>query len=113
MLEQAEDLDGKNRNKELPMSVRNWLGSRAILAFAAWIMVVPFTADSAQAQAYQGHAPWCANLGYLGTGWECAYYTLQQCMARASGITNNCSANPWYVPERAPRRYPRRDRSRW
>lgn len=90
------------------MSVRNPLAWRAALAVAAWISVAPLATGEAQAQAYQGRAPWCANMGYLGAGLECAHYTLEQCMARASGITNSCSVNPWYVPERQVRRQ-RRD----
>jgi Protein of unknown function (DUF3551) len=93
------------------MFLRNALAWRTAIALASWIAIAPFGAVSAQAQEYQGHAPWCANLGYLGTGWECAYYTLEQCMARASGVTNSCSVNPWYVPERTQIRRPRRDRA--
>jgi hypothetical protein len=95
------------------MSVRNALVWRAALAFAAWIAIMPFANGTAQAQEYQGNAPWCANLGYLGTGWECAYYTVEQCMARASGVTNSCSVNPWYVPDRTQLRRQRRDRARY
>jgi Protein of unknown function (DUF3551) len=95
------------------MSLRNAFAWRTALAVAGSIAIAPLTAGAAQAQEYQGSAPWCANLGYLGTGWECAYYTLEQCMARASGITNSCSVNPWYVPERTPARHQRRDRVRY
>jgi hypothetical protein len=95
------------------MSLRNALAWRTAIALASWVAIVPFTAGAAQAQAFQGNAPWCANMGYLGTALECAYYSLEQCMARASGITNNCSVNPWYVPERTQTRRQRRDRPRY
>jgi hypothetical protein len=101
--------DSELGTKELPMSVRNRLAWRAALAVAAWISVAPFATGEAQAQAFQGPAPWCANMGDLGIGFECAYYTLEQCLARVSGITNSCSVNPWYVPERIQVRRQRRD----
>jgi hypothetical protein len=95
------------------MSLRKALAWRTAIVLAGWIGTVPLTAGPSHAQEYQGKAPWCANLGYLGTGWECAYYTVEQCMARASGITNSCSVNPWYVPERVQPRRQRRDRARY
>jgi Protein of unknown function (DUF3551) len=94
------------------MSPRKIFALRAAIALAGCLAIAPLTVGPAQAQEYQGNAPWCANLGYLGTGWECAYDTLRQCMARASGITNSCSVNPWYVPERVQPRRQRRDRAR-
>jgi hypothetical protein len=94
------------------MSARNALAWRAGLVVAAWISIIPFTSGAANAQAFEGNAPWCANLGYLGTALECAYYSLEQCKARASGITNNCSVNPWYVRERTQPRRQRRDQFR-
>jgi hypothetical protein len=63
-------------------------------------------APTAQAQMYAGRAPWCADNGYVGVGFECAYYSFEQCMARASGISNVCSQNPNYVRERPPGRVP-------
>ncbi len=75
--------------------------------------------SDAKAQGFEGHAPWCANMGGEGPGWECDYYTFEQCMARASGITNSCNRNPFLVqvpppvvrgPVRAPRH--RHDRYR-
>jgi hypothetical protein len=95
------------------MPVRNVPAWRAALAFAACMSITPLMGGAAQAQSYGGHAPWCANLGHLGTGLECHYYSLQQCMARASGLTDSCSANPWYVPERTRPRRQHRDRPRY
>jgi hypothetical protein len=92
------------------MSVRNPLAWRGVLAVAAWITVTGFAPAIAHAD---GHARWCADMGDIGTGLECHYYTLQQCMARASGNTNICSVNPFYIPERAAVRRHRRDQSRY
>jgi hypothetical protein len=92
------------------MSVYNLLAVRAALAFAAWVAVTPLATGDARAQFAQGHAPWCADLSVLdGATLECAYFTFEQCMARASGISNHCSVNPWYVPERPRARRQHRD----
>jgi hypothetical protein len=102
----------KNCKKELPMSVLNPLALRGALVAAAWIAVTGFALGTAQAQ--RGHAPWCADLGGLnGDEPECDYYTYEQCRARASGITNICSVNPYYVPQRKPVRRQRREPSRY
>jgi hypothetical protein len=54
-------------------------------------------------------APWCAYLGGFGGGFDCSYYSLEQCLATARGLGNYCSPNPRaaYYPPRPPRR-PRR-----
>jgi hypothetical protein len=51
-------------------------------------------------------APWCAYLGGFGGGFDCAYYSLEQCLATARGLGNYCSPNPRaaYQPQRPPRR---------
>jgi hypothetical protein len=38
----------------------------------------------------------------MGYTLDCSYYTLQQCMARASGVSNNCMVNRWYRPPPPP-----------
>ena len=43
-----------------------------------------------------------------GAALECYYHSFEQCWARASGISNICIVNPYYVPP-APR--PRRSRA--
>ena len=67
-------------------------------------------ADVASAQPINGRGRWCATFPQGGT-YDCAYHTLEQCMAAASGMSNQCSLNPWYVerPDPQPRsRDPRR-----
>jgi hypothetical protein len=59
-------------------------------------------ADWAQA------APWCANLGGRDGGWDCGYYTFDQCMATARGLGGSCAQNPRALA--APKPPPRRGR---
>jgi hypothetical protein len=76
-----------------------------LVAFVGMMMA----ADGASAQPINGHAPWCGTFSQYGGTLDCAYYSLEQCMAGASGVSNQCSRNPWYV-ERSP--YDRRPRPR-
>jgi hypothetical protein len=39
-------------------------------------------------------APWCANMGGRDGGFDCGYYTFEQCMATARGLGGNCVPNP-------------------
>jgi hypothetical protein len=39
-------------------------------------------------------APWCAALGGRDGGYDCGYYTFEQCMATARGLGGNCAPNP-------------------
>ncbi|MGZ3307973.1 MAG: DUF3551 domain-containing protein [Xanthobacteraceae bacterium] len=57
-------------------------------------------ADWAQA------APWCANMGGRDGGWDCGYYTFDQCMATARGLGGSCAPNPraLVAPKPPPRR---------
>jgi hypothetical protein len=51
-------------------------------------------------------APWCAFLGGRDGGYDCSYYTFEQCMATARGLGGSCAQNPraLYAPEPPPRR---------
>jgi Protein of unknown function (DUF3551) len=51
-------------------------------------------------------APWCANMGGRDGGWDCGYYTFDQCMATARGLGGSCAPNPRALaaPKPAPRR---------
>ena len=83
-------------------SCRNRLRARrAVITLAAPLAAATLAAThAAQAQVAVGHAPWCAKMGDFGFELECFYYSREQCMARASGVTNSCTANPWYLPDR-------------
>jgi hypothetical protein len=51
-------------------------------------------------------APWCAYMGGFGGSFDCAYYSLDQCLATARGLGGYCSPNPRasYQPRQPPRR---------
>jgi hypothetical protein len=51
-------------------------------------------------------APWCAYLGGFGGGFDCSYYTFEQCMATARGLGGRCQPNPSVAqnPDRQSRR---------
>jgi hypothetical protein len=51
-------------------------------------------------------APWCAYLGGFAGHFDCAYYSLEQCLATARGLGGYCSPNPRaaYLPRPPPRR---------
>jgi hypothetical protein len=73
----------------------------------AGILLAP---QSAQAQPWDGKGSWCVE---HRSYYDCAFYSYQQCMATASGVSNVCSRNPLYVPRgRAPRAQVRPRRSR-
>ena len=90
------------------MQRRNWLGARTcIWPVALGLLAGATTADIAAAQPITGSARWCVVVGLHGGTLDCSYHTLQQCMASASGVSNQCSLNPWYVERSNPRAKPR------
>ena len=75
----------------------------AVLAVAAGAGLL----DSRNAAMAAQRAPWCAYLGGFSGGFDCSYYTFDQCMATARGLGNFCTPNPrarYYVEERGRRR---------
>lgn len=87
------------------------LTARALLLGFALTLTSLAGTGTASAQ-YIGRSPWCAQVH--GAALECYYQTFEQCFARASGISNVCMVNPYYVPpplRGAPRRRGRGDRS--
>lgn len=65
-----------------------WLASALLLGAS-------MVADVASAQPTNGRARWCMTFPERGT-YDCAYHSLEQCLASAIGVTNQCSLNPWY-----------------
>jgi len=63
-------------------------------------------ADAASAQPINGRGRWCQTFVMYGGTLDCSYHSLEQCMASAAGVSNQCSLNPWYAgrPEPGPRR---------
>ena len=68
---------------------------------------VPVSGTVARADWAQT-APWCANMGGRDGGWDCGYYTFDQCMATARGLGGSCAPNPRALAARKP--LPRRAR---
>jgi hypothetical protein len=64
----------------------------ALVAAGLAVMTTVATVGSAHAIPPQS-APWCANMGG-GWGFDCSYFTFEQCMATARGLGNYCSPNP-------------------
>jgi Protein of unknown function (DUF3551) len=63
-----------------------------VLAFAAAMTV----AAMAHAHPWMGRGSWCTDL-LGGAGYDCAFYSFEQCWATASGMSNYCTPNPLYV----------------
>jgi hypothetical protein len=70
-------------------------------------------AGEASAQPINGRAPWCGTFSQYGGTLDCAYWSLEQCMAGASGVSNQCSRNPWYAGPPDPRPRPPIRRNYW
>src|SRR5262249_41034414 len=82
------------------------LAARFALAVAGFAGVAAFAAPNSAQADWRQAAPWCANMGG-GYGFDCSYYTFDQCMATARGVGNFCTPNPRarsYVEERGRRR---------
>ena len=73
---------------------------RVILAsLAAAIAILTVSApQTASAQPGNPTRPYCLRDGINGAGmWDCSYYSMQQCLATASGAGGSCQPNPWYI----------------
>jgi hypothetical protein len=77
------------------------------LAFAGFVGLA-MDAGIASAQPIIGRSRWCVTLP-LGGMYQCSYYSLEQCVFYARGVSNQCSLNPWYErpPARPGKRYRR------
>ena len=70
----------------------------ASLAAAIAILTVSVSAQTARAQPGNPTRPYCLRDGINGAGmWDCSYYSMQQCLATASGAGGSCQPNPWYI----------------
>lgn len=69
------------------------------LMLAIAVLMLPPT--PAVAQSYVYGTQYCVR-AYDGA-MECAYYTLQQCLAAASGTGGDCALNPRYAGDPPPR----------
>lgn len=90
--------------------------SRFRAGLAAFLLAagVTMVADVASAQPINGRAPWCAVFSQYGGTLDCAYHSFEQCQAAASGMSNQCTTNPWYAgPPNPQPRQPRVRRDFW
>ena len=75
-----------------------------ILAPAVLTIFTVLTAAPADAQTYGGNGPIC--LAYYQWGGsrsiDCAYSSMAQCQATASGLSATCEINPYYANARVP-----------
>jgi len=82
-----------------------------LLALATLTIFMGLTVAPAVAQTYSGNYPICLQL-YLRDGArsiDCAYSSIEQCQATASGLSAMCVTNPYYSNAREPAyRQPRR-----
>jgi hypothetical protein len=83
---------------------------RLILVGLAAVMAV-LAADIESAAAQNTTRPYCMRGGTFGPGsWDCSYYSMQQCLASASGLNGTCSENPNY---QGPRRVTQKRRQQY
>ena len=68
-----------------------------ILALAIPAIVAASAAAPAQAQTYDPNYPVCLHVMGRISYYECAYYSLPQCNATASGRSAQCVINPYYA----------------
>jgi hypothetical protein len=83
------------RSDAMALHRRRWLlGLKLAVALGA--VAGAGLVDVQNAATAQGRrpAPWCAALGGRDGGWDCGYYTFEQCMATARGLGGYCSPNP-------------------
>lgn len=75
-------------------------------------LLAAFTLPSPNTALAQSRVPpWCAYMGGQ-FGFDCGFYSFQQCMETARGLGNSCVPNPRYqAAPRAPRKT-RRARNR-
>jgi hypothetical protein len=85
---------------------RRQLALKIAIALVAVAGAGGLDARTAAIADWRQPAPWCAFLGGQGGGYDCGYYTFEQCMATARGLGGYCVPNPsaLWAPEQPPRR---------
>jgi hypothetical protein len=74
------------------------------------LLLVIALASSTTAQAQRRIPSWCAYMGGQ-FGFDCSFYSFEQCMATARGLGNSCAPNPRYLAA-APQQTRRAKRAR-
>jgi hypothetical protein len=70
------------------------LALKIAVAFCAVAGAGVLDARTAATADWRQLAPWCAAMGGRDGGYDCGYYTFEQCMATARGLGGNCAPNP-------------------
>lgn len=74
-----------------------------VAALAILTTAVMLTATPAPAQTYGGNYPICIQYYRWGGGYiNCAYTSLAQCNATASGLAAQCIENPYFARAQVP-----------
>jgi hypothetical protein len=82
-----------------------------IPALAILTMIIGLMAAPARAQTYDPRYPVCLQVSTIdGSHIDCAYYSLGQCAASASGRGAQCLVNPYFAGGPAPAEPSRRPR---
>jgi Tfp pilus assembly protein PilV len=76
-----------------------------ILALAILTAVTVSTTAPAVAQTYGGNDPVCLQSYGLGGSYsiDCAYTSMEQCQATASGLSATCLTNPYVANAQVPK----------
>jgi Protein of unknown function (DUF3551) len=75
------------------------------IAMSAILMMAPVLMTPARAQTYDPAYPVCLQIyqgGMTDYYFECAYTSLPQCQASASGRAAQCIVNPYYAGRKTP-----------
>jgi hypothetical protein len=82
------------------------LALKIVVALGAVAAAGLFDTRNAAMADWRQAAPWCAYMGGRDGGYDCGYYTFEQCMATARGLGGSCAPNPRVVqdPDRQGRR---------
>jgi len=80
------------------------------LAVSVLVGVTVLTSQNIAKAESRRIPPWCAYMGG-DFGFDCSYYTFEQCMETARGLGNYCSPNPRLQTGAPPIRQQRRFRN--
>jgi hypothetical protein len=86
------------------------LPHKIALVLGVLVVASVLTSPSGANADWRQLAPWCANMGG-SYGFDCSYFTFEQCMATARGLGNFCSPNPSLQAGSRPIRQQRRVRN--
>jgi hypothetical protein len=95
--------------QRLVKTIRSRMPYRIALVLGALVAAWLLTPRGAHADSRR-IPPWCAYMGG-SFGYDCSYFTFEQCMETARGLGNSCAPNPSLGTTGPPRQKRRRDRN--